>query len=164
MGILDSVLGPSDESKQLFAELQKRWKAVLDWGLKKKVPNVHANWESWEVFQRAWLTGEQDVTALSAQASDLNTVEAYAKEKGFDPSGPPVVAPDIETASGALKGAAAVEHFVQDLPKAPPAPSLGDLWNKLPLWGKGAVVLGGVTLAASAVNNVKDALPGRRRR
>lgn len=167
----------TDESRHAFTTMQEHWRVLFAWGIKAKIPSQHPNWEAWEPFEAEWMAGRPDVTQLQAQASGLRAAELAAKEKGLEPPAEQAKAPDIEDASKILKGAVAVDKAATEagkeakelLKKASEGASnaaasgIGAIWKGLPLWGKGAVVLTGVSLGASALNGIKDALPGRRR-
>ncbi|AUX42574.1 uncharacterized protein SOCE26_040070 [Sorangium cellulosum] len=125
----------SQEAKETYVELRRRWDALLAWGVVDKLPNVRFQLDAWREFSAKWEAGDEDVTALSAMSADLKVAEEYAREKGFAGGGPQVRVPSIEDATGPLKAAAAVSRAATAVGIPPSV--IGP--NTLPDLAKGAV-------------------------
>ncbi|WP_437316695.1 hypothetical protein [Sorangium sp. So ce385] len=100
----------SQEAKDSYVELRRRWDALIAWGVGDKLPNVRRQLDAWRQFSAKWEAGDEDVSALSAMSADLHVAESYAREKGYAGGGPQVRAPDAEDATGPLKVAAVIDR------------------------------------------------------
>lgn len=100
----------SQEAKDSYAELRRRWDALITWGVGDKLPNVRRQLDAWREFSAKWEAGDEDVSALSAMSADLQVAESYAREKGYTGGGPQVRAPDAENATGPLNVAAVIDR------------------------------------------------------
>ncbi|AUX28140.1 MULTISPECIES: hypothetical protein [Sorangium] len=125
----------SQKAKETYAELRRRWDALLAWGVGDKLPNVRRQLDVWREFSAKWEAGDEDTSALSAMSADLQVAESYAREKGYAGGGPQVRPPDIEEATGLLKSAAAVDRAATAV--GLPASVIGA--NTLPEMAQGAV-------------------------
>ncbi|KYF81786.1 hypothetical protein BE11_27995 [Sorangium cellulosum] len=49
----------SQKAKETYAELRRRWDALLAWGVGDKLPNVRRQLDTWREFSAKWEAGDE---------------------------------------------------------------------------------------------------------
>ncbi len=84
MGIFEVFDWVSGPARPKIDELERRWAALFDWGLKEKVPALKPNWEDWEAYaDRSRYDLDFLIDHLNGQIDQLQKVESTAKQSGF---------------------------------------------------------------------------------
>ncbi|WP_437717353.1 hypothetical protein WMF45_13630 [Sorangium sp. So ce448] len=68
------------QARATYAELRRRWDALLAWGVGDTLPNVRRQLDAWREFSASWEAGDEDTSTLSAMSADLQVAESYARE------------------------------------------------------------------------------------
>jgi len=160
-----SFFGPSQEAQDDFARIQPRWGRLIAWyeGLpaktKKKGHYIKKQYiDPWRDFERKWVEGSPDVTALATWHDGYATAAKFGADFGYrDDDAPLPAALDIESTTDALKAAAQVDGNVKALKH-----DVDELVHEAreitrPTPSKALLVLGGlfgVGLAAYAVKKI----------
>src|SRR5262245_55306020 len=143
MGIFETWEWLTGPVRPRVDELEERWKALIDWGLKEKLPELRPNWEDWERYQdRSLADRDFLIDHLNAQIDQLHKVEAIAKETGFGAPTTPIEHIDVERATADRAAAAGVRKTAEEAGKA--VPKLPDIpWMKIGIGvGLGLLAIG----------------------
>lgn len=124
---------PSPAAQACYEDIRRRWFALLGWvsapgkttGRRYNIfdfPQLATRAQFWAPWEKAWAEqGIRDVTALSAQVSNLRGAELAAAElnAGMIPpqipilTGTPTPAPDVAQSSESLQAASSVDAFAR---------------------------------------------------
>jgi hypothetical protein len=161
---------PTPEAKALFATLDKRWAALLAWGIEAKMPGQRLAIGDWKAYRAAWLAERDKYTppdlpdmeigvlaSLGAESNQLASVERSAEAQGYAPSGTipgsiPGSGIDVTQTSESTQTAAEIDEAANAAEaaakKAAEAPA--SLWTSIPWTVKlGAVVVGAAIVVGS---------------
>ena len=144
--------GPSQEALDDFARIQPRWSRLIAWydGLpaktRKKGHYIKEQYiDPWRDFERNWVSGSPDVTALATWHDGYETATKFSADFGYrDEDAPLPAALDIESTTDALKAASQVDAKVKEVKKA--AKEVLDEAREItrPTPGKALILLGGL--------------------
>jgi hypothetical protein len=157
---------PTPEAKALFATLDKRWAALLAWGIEAKMPGQRLAIGDWKAYRTAWLAERDKYTppdlpdmeigvlaSLGAESNQLASVEKSAAAQGYAPQGAiPGSGIDVTQTSESTQTAAEIDEAAKAAEdaakKAAEAPA--SLWTSIPWTVKlGAVVVGAAIVVGS---------------
>ena len=155
------------KSRETYAEVKRRWAALLAWKVGDRLPHRRNALEFWRQFEARWEAGDEDVDKLPTVTNELNDVETEAREKGYQQAGPKLQAQSVDELTALYRaGAWADREVFQELEKAGvPLPtanapkeiqaavkqagaSAADTWRNTPLGLKAA---GGLALVAGVL-------------
>ncbi|MGK3991555.1 hypothetical protein WME99_51380 [Sorangium sp. So ce136] len=61
----------SQEARETYAKLRRRWDALLACGVGDRLPNARRQLDAWREFSAKWEAGDEETSALSAMSADL---------------------------------------------------------------------------------------------
>jgi len=118
MGFLDELQWKLSPLRPTVEALEARWKALMDWSVKTKLPDWHHWWEEFDAFEQKISAAKDEryiAESLPTQIDGLNAVEGAAKTQGF-PAPAPLAKP--EPGLQAPPNPVADAHYSQGDPEA----------------------------------------------
>ncbi len=149
-------LNITPETEQTAATLRARWKDLLDWGVRTKLPQWKQHIDEYDLWNCKW-NYNPDVVQLQNVAAGLDLVEADARELGYQaglPVPPMVSTPGWGDGTRTAEAATAAENAAAAALKAAEAAASGagaSLLGAIPTWLKVVLGIGAVAGVAAAV-------------